>query len=107
MGPRFVWSMAEGYPVVLKQFIQFCLILIYPAWVFGVLFAAAMHALSYVTVYPGAPEEASSRGTRLESRQVQEEEVANQAVGPFNRSAGTRVTVSPAVVRPRQTVTAT
>ena len=29
--------MAEGYPVVLKQFIQFCLILIYPAWVFAVL----------------------------------------------------------------------
>jgi hypothetical protein len=52
MSPRFVWSMAEGYPVVLKQFIQFCLILIYPAWVFGVLFAAAMHALFYVTVYP-------------------------------------------------------
>jgi hypothetical protein len=52
MSPRFVWSMAEGYPMVLKQFIQFCLILIYPAWVFGVLFAAAMHALFYVTVYP-------------------------------------------------------
>ena len=34
--------------MVLKQFIQFCLILIYPAWVFGVLFAAVM--LFYVTV---------------------------------------------------------
>ncbi len=52
MSPRLVLSMAEGYPVVLKQFIQFCLILIYPAWVFGVLFAAAMHALFYVTIYP-------------------------------------------------------
>ena len=52
MSPRFLWSMAEGYPVVLKQFIQFCLIIIYPAWVFGVLFAAAMHLLFYVTVYP-------------------------------------------------------
>jgi hypothetical protein len=50
--PRFLWSMAEGYPVLLKQFIQFCLIIIYPAWVFGVLFAAAMHALFYVTIYP-------------------------------------------------------
>jgi len=52
MSPRLVLSMAEGYPVILKQFIQFCLIIIYPAWVFGVLFAAAMHALFYVTIYP-------------------------------------------------------
>ena len=52
MSPRLVWSMAEGYPVVLKQFIQFCLIIIYPAWVFTVLFGAAMHLLFYVTVYP-------------------------------------------------------
>jgi len=52
MSPRLVWSMAEGYPVVLKQFIQFCLILIYPAWVAGVLFSAAMHLLFYVTIYP-------------------------------------------------------
>jgi hypothetical protein len=52
MSPRYVWSMAEGYPVVLKQFIQFCLILIYPAWVFGVLFAAVMHGLFYITIYP-------------------------------------------------------
>ncbi|WP_123023242.1 hypothetical protein [Mycolicibacterium stellerae] len=52
MSPRYVLSMAEGYPVVLKPFIQFCLILIYPAWLFAVLFGAAMHALFYVTVYP-------------------------------------------------------
>ena len=52
MSPRMVLSMADGYPVVLKQFIQFCLILIYPAWVFGVIIAAAMHALFYVTIYP-------------------------------------------------------
>ena len=52
MSPRLVWSMAEGYPVVLKQFIQFCLIIIYPAWVAGVLFSAALTALFYVTVYP-------------------------------------------------------
>ncbi len=47
MSPRFVWSMAEGYPPVLKQFLQFCLILIYPAWVAGVAFSA----LVYGTVY--------------------------------------------------------
>src|SRR6476619_4343038 len=39
--PRFLWSMAEGYPIVLKQFIQFCLILIYPGWLFFVIVAAA------------------------------------------------------------------
>ena len=52
MGPRFVLSMAEGYPVVVKQFLQFCLILIYPAWVFGILAGAVLHGLFYVTVYP-------------------------------------------------------
>ena len=50
--PRFLWSMAEGYPIVLKQFIQFCLILIYPGWLFFVIVAAALHALFYVTIYP-------------------------------------------------------
>ncbi len=52
MSPRYVLSMAEGYPVVIKQFLQFCLIIIYPAWVFGVLVGAALHLLFYVTVYP-------------------------------------------------------
>jgi hypothetical protein len=52
MSPRFVWSMADGYPVVLKQFIQFCLILIYPAWVFAVLAGGLVTLLFYVTVYP-------------------------------------------------------
>jgi hypothetical protein len=47
MNPRFVLSMADGYPVVLKQFLQFCLILIYPAWLAGVLAAAAI----YYSVY--------------------------------------------------------
>lgn len=52
MSPSFVWSMAEGYPVVLKQFIQFCLIVIYPAWVFTVLVGGLLHLAFYVTVYP-------------------------------------------------------
>ena len=47
MSPRYVWSMADGYPVVLKQFIQFCLILIYPAWLFGMLVSAVI----YYSVY--------------------------------------------------------
>jgi hypothetical protein len=52
MSPRFVVSMAEGYPMVLKQFIQFCLIIIYPAWVFTVLVGALLHLAFYVTIYP-------------------------------------------------------
>jgi hypothetical protein len=50
MSPRFVWSQAEGYPVVIKQFLQFCLILVYPAFVFAALF---MLALYYVVFLPG------------------------------------------------------
>ena len=52
MSPKLVWSMAEGYPVVIKQFIQFCLILIYPAWVFAVLAGMVAYGLFYITVYP-------------------------------------------------------
>jgi YggT family protein len=52
MSPRFLWATSDGYPVVLKQFVQFCLIIIYPAWVFGVLVMATVHLLFYVTVYP-------------------------------------------------------
>ena len=52
MSPRYLFSMAEGYPVVLKQFIQFCLILIYPAWVFAVLVGGQFQLAFYVTVYP-------------------------------------------------------
>ena len=30
--PKFLLSQAEGYPPGIKQFLQFCLILIYPGW---------------------------------------------------------------------------
>src|ERR1700704_7046422 len=52
MSPRYVLSMAEGYPVVIKQFLQFCLIIIYPAWVFAVLVGGLLTLLFYATVYP-------------------------------------------------------
>ena len=74
-----------------------------------------MHALFYVTVYPvlwllfwplrayqkkNHPEEyAANRPSQRRSSRV--------SVGLFNRSAGAQVTVTPEVVRPRQTVTAT
>ncbi len=47
MDPRFLLSMAEGYPVVLKQFIQFCLILIYPGWLFFVVVGSALYYVVY------------------------------------------------------------
>jgi hypothetical protein len=37
--PKFLLSQADGYPAGVKQFLQFCLILIYPAWLFVVLIA--------------------------------------------------------------------
>jgi hypothetical protein len=51
MSPRFVLSQAEGYPVVIKQFLQFCLIIIYPAWVFGVLASAAVYYAVYSVLW--------------------------------------------------------
>ena len=51
MSPRFVWSMAEGYPPVIKQFLQFCLVLIYPAWVVGVLAAALVYGVVYSVLW--------------------------------------------------------
>jgi YggT family protein len=50
MSPRFVLSQADGYPVVIKQFLQFCLILVYPAFVFAPLFALAVY---YAILLPG------------------------------------------------------
>ncbi|MCX6400614.1 MAG: hypothetical protein NTX33_11890 [Propionibacteriales bacterium] len=37
LNPRFLLSQADGYPVGIKQFLQFCLVLVYPAWLFCVL----------------------------------------------------------------------
>lgn len=51
MHPRFLWSMSDGYPSVLKQFIQFCLIVIYPAWLFGVLLSALIYAVVYAVLW--------------------------------------------------------
>ena len=37
--PKVLLSQAEGYPVGIKQFLQFCLVLVYPAWLFLLLIA--------------------------------------------------------------------
>lgn len=47
LSPRSVLSMADPYPVVLKQFVQFCLIIVYPGWVFGLLFALVIYYAGY------------------------------------------------------------
>jgi hypothetical protein len=52
LSPKTVWAMADGQPVVLKQFVQFCLILVYPGWVLGILACLAVYGLFYITVYP-------------------------------------------------------
>jgi hypothetical protein len=59
INPRFLLSQADGYPVGIKQFLQFCLILIYPAWLFMVLLAwpvwlvgKALEAILMVVFWP-------------------------------------------------------
>jgi len=47
LSPRAVWAMADPYPVVIKQFVQFCLIIVYPAWVFGILLGLAIYYPCY------------------------------------------------------------
>src|ERR1700761_7345426 len=51
MSLRLVLSQADGYPVVIKQFLQFCLILIYPAWVVGILAMAAIYYPCYAVLW--------------------------------------------------------
>jgi hypothetical protein len=51
MSLPFVLSQADGYPVVVKQFLQFCLILIYPAWVFAVLVGSAIYGVFYAVLW--------------------------------------------------------
>jgi YggT family protein len=52
MSPKVIWSFADGYPVGIKQFLQFCLILVYPAFVFAGIAGAVLHGHFYITVYP-------------------------------------------------------
>lgn len=41
-----------GYPVIVKQFLQFCLILIYPAWVFAVLAGGTLYFVLWALLWP-------------------------------------------------------
>ncbi|MCV7216724.1 hypothetical protein H7J51_15685 [Mycobacterium crocinum] len=51
LSPRAVWSMADPYPVVLKQFVQFCLVIVYPAWVVGILVSVAFYFTGYAVLW--------------------------------------------------------
>jgi hypothetical protein len=51
MSLPFVLSQADGYPVVVKQFLQFCLLLIYPAWVFVAVLGAAVYYPIYFVLW--------------------------------------------------------
>jgi hypothetical protein len=48
---RYVLSLADPYPVVVKQFLQFCLILIYPAWIVGILFSLVVYLAIYSVLW--------------------------------------------------------
>ena len=57
--PRFLLSQADGYPVGIKQFLQFCLILVYPAFLFfllvavvGVLVGKVLYGVFWVVFAP-------------------------------------------------------
>ncbi|MCZ4500070.1 MAG: hypothetical protein JWQ74_2625 [Marmoricola sp.] len=39
LNPKLLLEQANGYPVGVKQFLQFCLIIVYPAWLVLILFA--------------------------------------------------------------------
>jgi YggT family protein len=50
--PGFVLSQADGYPLGIKQFLQFCLLLVYPAWLFAVLAGWAAYGVLWVLFSP-------------------------------------------------------
>ena len=50
--PRYLLTQADGYPIVVKQFLQFCLLLIYPAWLFFVLASWAIYGFFWLLFAP-------------------------------------------------------
>ncbi|OKH85630.1 hypothetical protein EB75_19870 [Mycobacterium sp. ST-F2] len=47
MHPKVFFSMADGYPVGVKQFLQFCLLLIYPGWLIAAPLCGAVYYAGY------------------------------------------------------------
>ena len=52
MSLPFVLSQAENYPVGIKQFLQFCLLIIYPGWLFAVPAMLLVYYVGYAIIYP-------------------------------------------------------
>jgi len=50
--PSFLLAQAGGYPVGIKQFLQFCLILIYPAWLFFMLLSWVGYGVLWIIFSP-------------------------------------------------------
>lgn len=50
--PGYLLSQADGYPVVVKQFLQFCLVIIYPAWLFFVLVGWVVYGFFWLLFLP-------------------------------------------------------
>ncbi len=51
LGPRFYFSMAAGYPLLIKVFLWFCLALVYPVWVVAVLFSLVCYYVLYAVLW--------------------------------------------------------
>src|SRR5689334_20657548 len=51
MSLPFVLSQAENYPAGVKQFLQFCLLLTYPAWVAAALIGLAIYYPIYFVLW--------------------------------------------------------
>jgi YggT family protein len=49
--PGFLLSQADGYPIGIKQFLQFSLILVYPAWLFGLIVLVPLSWAVYKVCY--------------------------------------------------------
>ncbi|MFJ9367168.1 hypothetical protein ACIRRA_22490 [Nocardia sp. NPDC101769] len=51
-GLPFVLSQAADYPIGVKQFLQLCLIVLYPAWLVLMLAVAVLYGVLWVLLWP-------------------------------------------------------
>jgi hypothetical protein len=49
---RFLLSQADGYPVGVKQFLQFCLVIVWPAWLFALLVGWVFYGVAWLLFLP-------------------------------------------------------
>lgn len=49
---RFWLGQADGYPAGVKQFLQFCLVLTWPAWLFAVLVGSVLYGIVWALFWP-------------------------------------------------------